>query len=152
MYGIVYSATNIIDGKVYIGATTQDFKARKSKHLDLSKYRNPAGKLARAIKKHGEENFDWKVLKKCKDNNDLHESEIFFIQKFDSRNPIFGYNTMAGGIKKKKCKNTTKVFSILLPPEVYNELREAAESEGFTRALMARLAIIQYLKLRKEKS
>ncbi len=61
--GLVYKATNLINGKFYIGVTSKTLKERRRAHYTkaFSKAKN-FGKFHRAIKKHGKQNFSWEVL------------------------------------------------------------------------------------------
>jgi len=100
-YGVIYSITNKIDNKVYIG---------QSIHKDVFKYRydyniykstnNPH--LKRAISKYGIENFE---LNECIDTayskEHLDELEVYHINKFNSTNDNYGYNLKLGGANGK---------------------------------------------------
>jgi group I intron endonuclease len=84
---IVYKTTNLITGKFYIGK---------------DKYNNPnylgSGiKLKDAIKRYGLNNFKKEILEYCKSYNDLNERERFWIEYYQSTNPILGYNISTGG-------------------------------------------------------
>jgi hypothetical protein len=87
-YYLVYQITNIIDGKIYIGAhkTNDLFDG----YLGSGKY------LRRAIKKHGIENFKRDVIHFCNSEEDMFakEKEIVteeFIKRKDT------YNCKVGG-------------------------------------------------------
>lgn len=58
-YGIIYKITNLINGKIYVGRTTQDIQVRFKQHC-CDRLRV----LPKAIKKHGKENF--KIEQICK--------------------------------------------------------------------------------------
>lgn len=63
-FGIIYKVTNLINGKCYIGKTTQTLNARKSDHKGYAK-RNGSDYFHKAIKKYGLDNFKWEIL--CED-------------------------------------------------------------------------------------
>jgi len=50
MLGIIYSATNQIDGKIYIGKTIKGLEERKRNHFKCIK--NPKTYFYRALKKN----------------------------------------------------------------------------------------------------
>ena len=89
MYGYIYKTTNLLNGKIYIGQ-------HKAKAYDLSYY--GSGKILKlAIEKYGIDNFSNKILCECSSKNDLDKMEKYFINKYDSRNPLVGYNISFGG-------------------------------------------------------
>jgi group I intron endonuclease len=56
--GLIYKATNKINGKCYVGMTTQNIDKRIYQHIYNAKNENSNGIFGRAILKHGEENFE----------------------------------------------------------------------------------------------
>ena len=89
-FGIIYKATNKINGKVYIGQTIRGLHERKRKHC-YSKHKTY---FHNAIKKYGKDNFEWEILEKCSQSS-LNQKEIYYIKKYNSVEK--GYNLMAGG-------------------------------------------------------
>lgn len=91
---IIYKATNKINGKVYIGQTRETLLARKSGHLKRAKsgYKTH---FYNAIRKYGEDSFDWDIICTAYDKETLNELETFFIEKYDSINS--GYNMVDSG-------------------------------------------------------
>lgn len=57
---IIYKATNILNGKSYIGLTTRDLNERKLEHLRHTYTENTY--FHKAINKYGKENFIWEVI------------------------------------------------------------------------------------------
>jgi len=91
---IIYKITNTINNKCYIGRTIQKMKCRKNFHL-YCKNKDIKYHLYNAIRKYGEKNFKWEIIKRCDCESDLISYEKFYINKFDSyRN---GYNQTEGG-------------------------------------------------------
>lgn len=87
--GVIYKATNLIDGKAYIGQT-KNFETRKRQHL-RAKDDYP---FHLALRKYGEENFEWAILEEC-DNSELNKRESYWIFYYNTyRN---GYNVTKGG-------------------------------------------------------
>lgn len=97
-HGIIYKATNLINGKVYIGKTTMPFAQRKSKHKynafkedgDAYEYH-----FYRAIRKYGWDNFKWEIIDEADTKEELNEKEVFWIEYYDSY--YNGYNMTKGG-------------------------------------------------------
>jgi len=91
--GIIYQATNKINGMKYIGATTLSLEERKSRHLSASRSKKdkPLRYFHAAIRKYGWENFSWEILGEEPSENSLRESESNFITYLDTIYPN-GYN------------------------------------------------------------
>ena len=89
MYGYIYETTNLINNKKYIGKHV-------SECFDV-KYKGSGKALKRAIKKYGFENFDCKILKECFSEEELNESEIYYIKKFKADSSNDYYNISCGG-------------------------------------------------------
>lgn len=93
---IVYKVTNKINGKVYIGITTKTLEHRKKIHIRDSKRMDTY--FYRAIRKYGEENFEWEVIDTAETKEELSELEKYYIKLYDSfDNKDKGYNTTSGG-------------------------------------------------------
>ncbi len=100
---VVYCATNIIDGKQYVGCT-DNFTRRKKEHIAVSK--NPTRRehryFAAAIAKHGIDNFKWNIVKRYETREQVCNAETFYIKKWNTLVPN-GYNlTSNNGAKKQK--------------------------------------------------
>lgn len=91
--GTIYALVNVLNGMHYIGQTTEKPGHRYKKHLSSAR----TGSLMRihmAIKQHGEQNFELRILQSEVPLDILNYTEAYYIQKFDSvRN---GYNTDDG--------------------------------------------------------
>ena len=104
---VIYKAKNIINNKIYIGQSVQ-FKKRKWRHLYESKKNNPNNYFHRAIKKYGEESFEWTIIEEIKDEL-ANEREIYWIAFYNSSNDKYGYNlTLGGGSGRKPGFKHTK--------------------------------------------
>ena len=89
--GIVYIATNTIDGKIYIGQTVQNFKARITSHQKQGNF------FFNAIHKHGIECFKWEILRYCNSIEEMNVFEEYYILYYGSTNRMKGYNLTSGG-------------------------------------------------------
>lgn len=100
--GIIYIATNLCNGKQYVGQTTQKLQERIRQH---NKNNSGCIILYKAIKKYGIENFKW-VSHSCPEN-DLDWQETFLIKELNTLTPN-GYNLESGGHKNKHHHEITK--------------------------------------------
>jgi group I intron endonuclease len=94
---IIYKATNLINGKCYVGQTTKDFEKYKNSHIKnaLNGYEKT---FYDAIRKHGKDNFKWEILKEnIKDKLMLNLMETFMIMVHHSHISESGYNKTWGG-------------------------------------------------------
>lgn len=96
--GIIYKATNTMNGQVYIGATTQSLENRKKDHLNkIDKSYNH--KFQKAILEYGKANFHWEQIDTANNLNDLAIKESQYIEQYNSCQN--GYNSDRGGGFKK---------------------------------------------------
>jgi len=94
----VYKVTNQINGKIYIGWTSKSVGVRWSAHLD--QVNAPSGKkyfFQNAIKKYGSDSFELETLISSYDKSFSLQMETYYIQRYQSHNPSFGYNLTMGG-------------------------------------------------------
>ena len=96
--GIIYKATNVATGEVYIGATTINLKDRINDHYNKA-VKDYGYKFQNAIRENGIENFTWEQIDTAQDPNELALKESNYIEKFDTVNN--GYNSNRGGGFKK---------------------------------------------------
>lgn len=98
--GIIYRAKCLINGKCYIGKTTNSLNKRKNVHLYMAfnkneNKKNILPKFYRALRKYGSNSFEWEIIKDNIPNKDLNLCEMWFIATFDTK--VNGYNTTYGG-------------------------------------------------------
>ena len=101
---IIYSITNTINGKRYIGQTIRRFNDRYDGigvgvERVKSKYEKDGGNthLYNSICKYGVENFSVEILHMGKTKDELNYFEDFYIKYYNTRNPKHGYNIKPGG-------------------------------------------------------
>jgi len=93
--GIVYKATNKIDGTSYIGATRHTLAWRKSMHKQEARRDTRGSSLFwRAVREHGVDMFEWSVLRTVTDDQ-LREAEIAEITNARQRGEHL-YNVSGG--------------------------------------------------------
>lgn len=97
--GIVYKATNNVNGYTYVGTTTKSIEERKFDHFQRidKKY---ATKFQEALKEFGKENFQFEQIDTASSVNELALKEKKYIVVFNSKNK--GYNSDTGGGFKKQ--------------------------------------------------
>lgn len=96
---LIYKATNIINGKIYIGQTSKTLEYRKREHF---KQVNNNSQLAfhRAIRKYGKESFSWGVIDSANTLEELSQKEMYWISFYNSyilSVDSNGYNMTLGG-------------------------------------------------------
>jgi group I intron endonuclease len=96
MDGKIYKATNIINGKIYIGQTVQKLEARINRHIRDSKS-SSIMYFHRALIKYGQDKFTWEIIDNAKTINELNQKEVYWINYYNSNNEEYGYNCNSGG-------------------------------------------------------
>ena len=101
--GYIYKFTCLVNSKIYIGQTIQEFNKRLIEHLsDANRHRTNSA-LHSAIRKYGWDNFSKEIIKtiECDSKEELieelNELEIYYIAKYDSLVGHNGYNISKGG-------------------------------------------------------
>ncbi len=106
-FGIIYRATNKVNGKSYAGLTKQSInkpicdcwgllERRKYSHGNGSKKQNHH--FAKALRKYGVDGFNWNVVEEIFTNlKELNAREKYWIAYLRLREKSFGYNMMEGG-------------------------------------------------------
>ena len=92
----IYTITNKVNGKIYVGYTTQSIQKRFQDHVNESN-RTPKYKIHRAILKYGRENFIIEQIYQTLDKKDVNEKEEYFIKEYKTQNDMYGYNIANGG-------------------------------------------------------
>ena len=106
---VIYKATNLINGKCYIGKTIQEFRIRKTRHFQDIKNSSDNAYFHNAIKKYGKKNFTWEVIFECDDVLILNVMETMkIIVNHSHWTEGKGYNLTWGGEceQKKGFKHT----------------------------------------------
>lgn len=105
--GIIYSITNKVNNKTYIGQTIRSFNER------ILDYKKGLGNeyLNNAFKKYGFENFEFKIIDTANSLDDLNKKEIEYIKKYDSINKNLGYNIESGGRNASPATETLEKMS-----------------------------------------
>ena len=93
---VIYRVTNQVNGKIYIGKTS-NFEKRKREHLyDI----DDGLPFHSALIKYGIENFIWEIIDESQDEDEINQKEIFWIKELNSCIHFpnsNGYNITLGG-------------------------------------------------------
>ena len=89
----IYKITNKINGKAYIGQTT-DYQRRFREHRNKGGDLEPNKILYKAFDKYGIDNFEFEVIEDL--TKDYNEREKYWIHYYNTLNPN-GYNMIEGG-------------------------------------------------------
>lgn len=92
--GIIYCATNKVNGKMYIGQTIKGLKKRRKEHIAKA-HKDGSCAFHRAIQKYGEDSFSWKILEQNIPIEQLNDLEMVYIDLVESY--LTGYNMTHGG-------------------------------------------------------
>jgi group I intron endonuclease len=98
MHGIIYKATNILNGKVYIGKTEKKLTKRKCNHKFQSLKGDKRSAFQLALLDEGFNNFTWEQIDTFNSADELEQKEKYWVSFYHARDPQFGYNDQDGGI------------------------------------------------------
>jgi group I intron endonuclease len=151
-YGVIYLITNKINGKVYVGQTTENVpEDRWDKHISKAKCKSTDELyyFGRAIKKYGSENFTFEIIKgECTDEDDLTYWEIYYVNFYDSMNREKGYNTREPGSRGKHTEETKEKLRIantgkILTDEHKKKLSLAHTGKKLTEQCKAKMSAVR---------
>mgnify|MGYP001592243962 CR=1 FL=1 len=111
----IYTITNIITNKIYVGSAIflQSRWRQHKSDLNLNKHGNPL--LQHAWNKYGKTAFEFKILERVEDKTKLIEREQYWINKLNSSDKQVGYNLRVTAISQlgmKRSKETKLKISI----------------------------------------
>lgn len=135
---IIYKITNKINGKCYIGQTTESMAKRWKRHIKKTSH---CTALKNAILKYGSENFTIEEISKAENLTQLNLLESEFIIKFNTLSPN-GYNMTSGGENPAATDDVRKRLSELNSGENHPRFgkKHAVESkEKISQSLKGRL-------------
>lgn len=102
----VYIHTNRVNGKRYVGLTTQSPERRWSGGQGYES----CPLFHRAVLKYGWEGFEHEIIE-CSSEEDMRTKESELIRLYDSTNPQKGYNLMTGGTHPIHSEESRKKIS-----------------------------------------
>ena len=107
---IIYKATNLVNGKCYIGQTVKLLKYRKSEHIK-NMLNGSFSYFCNALRKYKTENFKWEIICICPNIKELDIQEQYYIKLYNSIEN--GYNLTSGGSRCIYSDKTKKKMSLL---------------------------------------
>ncbi|MBR3746701.1 MAG: GIY-YIG nuclease family protein [Selenomonadaceae bacterium] len=127
--GVIYFIWNMINGKRYVGQTTNSLKKRMAQHK--------SGNLVvdKAIQKYGIKNFRYGVIKSCASREELNCWEKYFIAALKTKHP-YGYNFTDGGdcnftvSDESRAKMSAKRKGVQKSPEHRAKIKAALSGEN----------------------
>jgi len=141
----IYRATNIHNGKIYIGRTSKPkLRMRIDSHMWYAKNSNCNIPFANALKKYGKEGFRWEILEECS-RQDAGNREIYWIDKLNPQ-----YNATLGGdggrygkscpehVKEATRKARSKPVVDTITRIIYSNAVEASKSTGVMKSSISR--------------
>ncbi len=90
----IYKTIFLINGKIYIGQCVRSINSTKW-------YLGSGTKILDCINSYGRECFRKEILRVCNDQRELDIWEMVYISKFNSNNPLIGYNILSGVQQKE---------------------------------------------------
>lgn len=133
----IYSITNIVNNKKYIGSTAKSFNSRWKKHItNLKNGGHASHHLQNSWNKYGENNFEFKIEEVVDSLENLLNLERDYIAKYDSYNN--GYN-----------ENPDPNFSPMLNKNTQEKVSEGMKK--YWERLKEELSEDEYKKLCREK-
>lgn len=106
----IYSITNKLNNKVYIGST-KSFKRRKYSHLnDLKNNKHHSIHLQNSYNKYGKDNFEFSILEELTGSNEERKfKEIHYINLYNSYERKNGYNYYKPNKNGFTCSDETRI-------------------------------------------
>lgn len=99
MNGIIYKATNKVNGKRYVGQTKMTLEQRIAFHVgDVKRGKKRA--FICALRNYGIQSFKFEIIDGSSDHAVLDEKEIYWIARLKCRTHQHGYNIHAGGTNR----------------------------------------------------
>lgn len=111
IYGVIYCALNVVNGKRYVGQTIRELRIRKKQHVSESRQKSNSI-FHRAINKYGEESFEWSIIDIANSPKELDEKELYWIEKYSTYGSC-GYNMTTGGRFLKLTENNRDELSLM---------------------------------------
>ena len=148
MRGIIYKATNTLNGKVYIGQTVTGLPARKQRHMSDAKT-DVSNAFHVALCQYPNA-FEWEVIDSFSGTREqvihaLNVAEEYHILTSHSTNPRYGYNSTYGGYSSDKfaeqIKRRAKAFG-----GSAKQLLQYSKSGDFIREFASLKEVSSFLK------
>lgn len=95
----IYCHIHCESGRCYIGVTSWTWRKRWNRHVYSANRGKGSGRshFHNAIRKYGKDAFDHEVLQTCHTLEEANLAEQHWIDLYDTRNPLRGFNLKPGG-------------------------------------------------------
>jgi group I intron endonuclease len=132
---IIYKATNLINGKVYIGQTINTLRYRSEQHRREAKIDDRKHTyFHNAIRKYGFENFEFECIDEAESIDELNEKEAKWIELYHSTDENVGYNLDSGGRNSTKSDRTKRLIGDTTLEKWNNEELRTRMRDGLHKA------------------
>lgn len=123
----IYKATNLINGKSYIGQTVH-LKERIWQHL--RRYEKEDCLFHQELEKYGDDSFEWEVVDTANSEREAIELEKKYIKEFGTLSPK-GYNMNKGGVGGHNARSVVCLDFDGAFVKRYDSAANAQEEDGY---------------------
>lgn len=135
----IYSITNILNGKKYIGSTAKSFITRFTQHISkLRLNKHHCSHLQYAWNKYGENTFVFAIEEIIDNVNDLLDKESEYIAKYDSYHT--GYNANPNPNTSPMFNVNSREKSSITHKQQWRNLQESMSAEDYQSFIKKRYA------------
>lgn len=118
----IYTITNKINGKIYVGQTVQSKpKMRWYAHVRMVRA-NKKNHLYDSMRKHGIDQFEWKIVDTAKNLDDLNHLETFWAEKYRQQGITLYNNRQTGNNKTHSEASIAKMRQVHLIRHATNKI------------------------------
>lgn len=143
---IIYKCTNKVNGKVYIGCTSEKLQTRKRKHIQAAIKHWDGQIFHEAIRKYGEKAFEWSIIKNnIKRKKKAYQIETILIKrhKRHSYNMIIKHGHLDGRLngmygRVGKVEQLSKKIICIETNLLYNSISECSRKMKLCRKNVSR--------------
>lgn len=142
---IIYKITNLQTNKIYIGQTIRSLELRWNEHLRCAR----AGvdlHLYEAIRHYGQNSFKIEVIDSATSQEELDKKEKYWIEYFNTLDPVKGYNNIEGGNSNPMFnqvilqKHNIKMRSKVVRDAISASMKKVRQERGFSEATREKIS------------
>ncbi len=136
MKRIIYKVINKLNGKTYVGASTDSLESRKNDHRQKAA-KKVGSKFQEAIASYPSEAFEWVQIDTANSTNELADKEKEYVIKYDAKDN--GYNADRGGGFQKNIYQYDVETGFLLSK--FSSLEEASREVEVDRKTISKACL-----------